>query len=110
LPAHVTLAGVYVPSINDLDYVGNWQDAMSNVMREQIKDLNQANLASPTFSAALNSTLANLAKNLTAINDFKKNGECCGRCLDSWHCECSTSLPLPPAPSSTLHLMAGKHA
>lgn len=76
--AAIFAIGVYVPSINDLDYVGNWQGAMTNVMREQIKDLNQTNLANReagTFSAALNSTLTSLARNLTAINDFKKYGK-----------------------------------
>lgn len=73
--AAIFAIGVYVPSINDLDYVGNWQGAMTNVMRNQINELNATNLNSPTPNTVLNTTLTNLARNLTALNDFKKYGK-----------------------------------
>lgn len=68
--AAIFALGVYTPSVNDLDYIENWQGAMTNVMKEQIRFVN-----STSPSPALAANLTSLAKNLTALNDFKKYGK-----------------------------------
>lgn len=62
---------VYAPSLNDLAYVSNWQNAMTNVMRTELTVLNNT-AAFPSISSKV---IADLAKNLTAMNDFKKYGK-----------------------------------
>lgn len=62
---------VYSPSMNDLDYVENWQNAMTNVMRTELGVLNDTT-AFPTVDLK---AIADLSKNLTSLNDFKKFGK-----------------------------------
>jgi len=70
--------GVYAPSVNDLDVVGNYQNAMSQAATSQLDVMNSTNLntfaPAGAFDPALNASIAGLAQNLSSLNNFKKYG------------------------------------
>jgi len=70
--------GAFAPSINDVDVVNNYQNAMSQAATAHLGVMNTTNLytARPAgaFDPALDAQLTGLAQNLSALNNFKKYG------------------------------------
>lgn len=74
--------GVFAPSINDLSAVSSLNNAIVNVMRVQLNELEATNLANNAtleiWDPKLSAQVANYNKNITSMMNNKKNGECYG--------------------------------
>ncbi len=67
--------GVFSPSLNDLDYVNNYHNAMTNVMRTELRILNNTAAFPAASFPGLARNVSGLASNITAMNNFKTYGK-----------------------------------
>lgn len=66
---------VYAPSLNDLDYVNNYHFAMTNVMRTQLRLLNNTQAFPNTTFPTLLRNVSGLSTNITSLNNFRTFGK-----------------------------------